>query len=272
MNSNVQTPLEDFMDVFGPVDATFLLHNNIIKDIVALKRDYFWPYFLDRDSNGYTVMHYCVAQLIACHKWKPKDATSIFMYRYRSDELAEKWKNENRWVRAVNHFLSALNNGFSINAPRIQRGGLIDESPLMFAIEKHAPIDVLKLLIKYGAYIDQELVSGTSVLSICCANNYYEAAKLLLEMGADPNVIDDGLANPLSYVLDEYWEEKPDFEKMDKFINLFLDYGSDPDNVNEFFCEYLKNKKEWYDNLEPGKIRDHKLKTFELFEKYRKHN
>ena len=267
-----KSPAEEFFQVFDDYDSDFINTNKMAKDTVFLTQPFCYSYKEARDESGYSIMHYCVASLIANHKYKQNDGLDVFMYKYSTDELDEQWKTENRWVRAVNIFLSVLNHGHSINAPKIFGHNGADESPLMFAIEKHAPLDVLKLLIKYGAYIDQELVSGTSVLSICYYNNYYEAAKLLLEMGADPNVIDDGLSNPLTYALDEYEREEPDFEKLDKFINLFLDYGSDPDWCDEFVYEYRYNYDAWFDNQYSETIRDHKIKTFELMKKYRKNN
>ena len=272
LTKNVDLYLKDFESVFGHVDPAFVRNSGpAIYDSIFLTHNIGYEYEIERDNDGYNTMHYCVASLIANHKYKPKEEKVITRHYYYSSENAEQEiEATNRWERSVRIFLQVLNHGISINAPRINKS-CIDESPLMYAIEKHAPLDVLKLLIKYGAYMDQDLVSGTSVLSICYYADYIEAAKLLLDLGADPNVIDDGFYNPLAYVFDEYDEETPDFNKMDKFIHLFLAYGSVPDYIDGFddYCKdpegYFKDKT-WMTDA----VLDHKKKTFKLLLKYRK--
>lgn len=258
---------KEFEAVFGKVEDEFIeAASPAIADAIYLTRSCCYAYGTNYDKDGYNTMHYCVASLIANHKYKIKDDSNIKREYYLSEEMDEIWNNTDRWTRAVKTFLEVLNHGISINCPRRDKG-CIDDSPLMYAIEKHAPLDVIKLLMKYGAYIDQDLVSSTSVLSICYAYDYIEAAKLLLEAGADPNVLDDGICNPLAYVFDEYYEEKPDFAKMDKFINLFLEYGADPKWVDGF-TDYCEVGDIYFVDSEPTPVLEHKKKAFKLLEKY----
>ena len=271
LTRNEDLYLKDFEEVFGHVDPAFVRASSpAIYDAIFLTHNIMYKYGIEYDNNGYHTMHYCVASLIANHKYKPKEENAITRYYYYNEEEDKETESINRWERSVKVFLEVLNHGISINAPR-RNGGIIEDSPLMYAIEKHAPLDVLKLLIKHGAYMDQDLVSSTSVLSICYYADYIEAAKLLLDLGADPNVIDDAISNPLAYVFDEYNQESPDFEKMDRFIHLFLAYGSVPDYIDGFddYCKdpegYFKDKT-WMTDA----VLDHKKKTFKLLLKYRK--
>ena len=62
---------------------------------------------------------------------------------------------------------------------------------------------------------------GTSYLHVACINHYAEAVKVLLEMGADPNISDNMGFTPISDVIGRA------FDNNAEILELLLSYGLD---------------------------------------------
>ena len=65
-----------------------------------------------------------------------------------------------------------------------------DDTPLYCAAAE-GYLDIVKILIDYGAYVNKAVEYGTTPLHIACCWEQYDVAKYLLEHGADPTAVDD---------------------------------------------------------------------------------
>ena len=61
----------------------------------------------------------------------------------------------------------------------------IGSTPLSVAITVKAPMDIIKLLLDHGASISTRDADGWTPLHCAIASHHYEAAEILIDMGAD---------------------------------------------------------------------------------------
>ena len=88
-------------------------------------------------------------------------------------------------------------------------------------------IDILKLLLEYGASVNYGYVRGVSnsiLHSAICSSCYIEVITLLLSYGANPIVIDEEGSSPLD---DAVYEKRLDI------VFILLEYGAKSD-INKY--------------------------------------
>ncbi|KAI3893432.1 hypothetical protein MKX03_020276 [Papaver bracteatum] len=85
--------------------------------------------------------------------------------------------------------------------------------------------EIITLLLSRGARVDVACTSGTSLLRAACCG-HRDAVKVLLDHGADPNVVvSQGMQRPLmSAILGKSWEIMKLLLQVTKFLNL-LPFG-----------------------------------------------
>jgi ankyrin repeat protein len=74
----------------------------------------------------------------------------------------------------------------------------------LFAV-RDAQVDALRYLLDHGAHANDLASDGTSALNVAVVNAFYEAASVLLDYGADPN-LPDARVSPLHTIA---WLRKP---------------------------------------------------------------
>ncbi|OXU19711.1 hypothetical protein TSAR_005974 [Trichomalopsis sarcophagae] len=129
----------------------------------------------------------------------------------------------------VKHYLNQLNwavksrNQRWINfiASAIQNFEGYRESPLLIAIRVGESLAIIRLLVKYGAYIDTRDTVGNTVLHYAAKYSRKDVFDFFLKHGADPNEINYNGQTALHLVYNS-----PD--KLD-FIRFLLESGLDPD-------------------------------------------
>lgn len=92
----------------------------------------------------------------------------------------------------------------------------------------------LKVLLSHGANVHHQDKQGSSALHYAGANARNESIKLLLDAGADPNLLDSGGSTPLTrlaragrfYLAGRWWN--PSADKREDAATLLLDAGCDP--------------------------------------------
>ena len=84
-------------------------------------------------------------------------------------------------------------------------------------------IDAVKVLLDHGAdpnIVDEE--NGQTPLHLAAVNNYKEVTKALLDKGAQPNKADENGETPLIYVV---------FKGLNDIVKILLDGGADPNQL-----------------------------------------
>jgi uncharacterized protein len=120
-------------------------------------------------------------------------------------DARERWYGESAlmWAAAQNHgdavgvliaHGAPLDSRSTLQKPANRRAGqsvlsLGNWTPLMYAARENA-LDAGRALIKGGAALNLVDPDGATALEIAIINAHYEFAALLLETGADPNVVD----------------------------------------------------------------------------------
>jgi ankyrin repeat protein len=74
-----------------------------------------------------------------------------------------------------------------------------NRTPLYFAV-KSGRLDIVELLLMYGAYVDARSVKGRSPLHSAAKSGYFEMVELLVKYGANVNVRDNNGYSPLDMV------------------------------------------------------------------------
>jgi ankyrin repeat protein len=115
-------------------------------------------------------------------------------------------------------------------ASYLPRGGL---TALLHAARQNA-IEAAKVLVDRGADPNAKNAVGISVMRVALANAHWDLAKLLLDAGADPN---DGAiveaARSRAYPLTRAASNRPDETDSLDFIRQLLAAGADPHKVPE---------------------------------------
>ena len=134
------------------------------------------------------------------------DAVKLLLDRGAKVDARDKWYGESAliWAAAQNHGSAVsvlLAHGASIDGRSTlqnlanRRGGqsifsLGNWTPLMYAARENS-LDAGRALVKGGAGLNLVDPDGATALVIAIINAHYEFAAMLLEAGADPNVVDN---------------------------------------------------------------------------------
>ena len=84
-------------------------------------------------------------------------------------------------------------------------GGL---SPIHHAV-RQGHLEATLALLSGGAQIDAVTGDNTTPLLMAAINGQWDLAKVLLDLGADPNLSSDAGATPLYAVLEREWQPRP---------------------------------------------------------------
>jgi ankyrin repeat protein len=99
--------------------------------------------------------------------------------------------------------LAAINNQLELAKVLIERGADVNKpgwTPLHYAATR-GHREMMRLLIENDAYIDSESENGTTPLMMAAFSKSPLAVKLLLEVGADPTLVNHGNASALDIAL-----------------------------------------------------------------------
>jgi ankyrin repeat protein len=118
------------------------------------------------------------------------------------------------------------------------RGAAFEESvpPLIYAVSKDNS-EIIQLLSKHGAAIDWINRNGLTLLNIAIANERFEAAKALVDAGADvtaPNANGETAFDIVSKKEEEVLEEKQKYiDQLERMEAFFLAHGAIEGQPNE---------------------------------------
>ena len=105
--------------------------------------------------------------------------------------------------------------------PNVHEADLGGWTPLHHAIEDlddGGPLEAVRVLIEHGAEVDRwDTPRSSTPLIIAVANGRIDAARLLLEAGADPNVMGEGTETPLLMAVGE---------RSYQLVKLLLEFGA----------------------------------------------
>ena len=114
-------------------------------------------------------------------------------------------------------------------------GGL---SPIHHAV-RQGHLEATLALLSGGAQIDAVTGDNTTPLLMAAINGQWDLAKVLLDLGADPNLSSDAGATPLYAVLEREWQPRASYAHPTEhqhqetthleMMELFLEAGADPD-------------------------------------------
>jgi ankyrin repeat protein len=103
-------------------------------------------------------------------------------------DTMSRWGSDLR-TRFVEAFLD--------NGGRVDMAGKASNSALLHAIVSDCPPDIIELICKHGAALDVKDADGLTPLTLALLGSREEAVtSILLQHGADPNVMNDKPANP----------------------------------------------------------------------------
>lgn len=127
------------------------------------------------------------------------------------------------------------------------------ETPLHYAV-KYGRSDVAELLIEHGANVDAKDPSGNTPLHYCEfdaptnktnryeeervkedlreGDNPYDAAKLLLEAGANPNAVNDYRADTPLHIMASHLYHYNHFDPL-PLVELLIDMGANVNAINK---------------------------------------
>ena len=121
-----------------------------------------------------------------------------------------------------------LKNGAEVNVL------IKDEFPLYIAAKNNS-IEIMKLLINHGAYINGANNQGETPLYIAVVNNALEATKLLIEKRANLNIeTENSFLTPLMVAINSENEERSK-----ELIKLLIENGADVNyNISDEYLDY----------------------------------
>lgn len=93
---------------------------------------------------------------------------------------------------------------------------------------KHLRIKDFYVLVQMGADVNAHAIDGQTPLHYCCNDSNYEAAKILIENGAEVDSVDETGRTPLFIAIGKYRGQKDCL----KIILLLLENGADLDKTN----------------------------------------
>lgn len=164
---------------------------------------------LDAGASANTANPEGETPLMAAAKAGSAEAVAELIARGAQVNAREKWKGQTAlmWAAAANRAAAAkvlIDRGADVNArsaavtpekPYPANGNLVSVQPkgaytaLLFAAREGA-IDVIRLLLARGAKIDAADPDNITPLVMAIINGHYDAAGVLLDGGANPNLAD----------------------------------------------------------------------------------
>jgi ankyrin repeat protein len=177
------------------------LHLAAVNGNAAILRD-----LIDAGANANAVLPEGETVLMTAARTGSAEAVKLLLERGADVNAQDKWYGESAlmWAAAQNHG-DAVKILIAHGAPVDSRSTLLkltnrnagqsmlslgNWTPLMYAARENA-IDAGRALAKGGANLNLTDPDGATALVIAIINAHYEFAALLLDAGADPNVVDN---------------------------------------------------------------------------------
>ena len=177
------------------------LHLAAVNGNAAIMRD-----LLDAGANANAALPEGETVLMTAARTGSAEAVALLLDRGADVNAQDRWYGESAlmWAAAQNHG-AAVSVLIARGAPVDSRSTLQKLSnrnagqsmlslgnwtPLMYAARENA-LDAGRALVKGGAGLNLVDPDGATALVIAIVNAHYEFAALLLEAGADPNIVDN---------------------------------------------------------------------------------
>jgi ankyrin repeat protein len=176
------------------------LHLAAVNGNAALIRD-----LLDAGADTNAVLPEGETVLMTAARTGSAEVVALLLDRGASVDSREKWYGESAlmWAAAQNHgdavrvliaHDAPVDSRSTLQKPANRNAGqsmlsLGNWTPLMYAARENA-LDSGRALVKGGAGLNLVDPDGATALVIAIINAHYEFAAMLLEAGADPNVVD----------------------------------------------------------------------------------
>ena len=189
------------------------LHLSAINGNATVMRD-----LLDAGADANAILPEGETVLMTAARTGSAQSVALLLERGAKVDAREKWYGESAlmWAAAENHG-EAVNVLIAHGAPVDSRSALQkitnrnagqsmlslgSWTPLMYAARENA-LDAGRALVKGGAGLNLVDPDGATALEIAIINAHYEFAALLLDAGADPNIVDNEAGmGPLYAVVD----------------------------------------------------------------------
>jgi ankyrin repeat protein len=177
------------------------LHLAAVNGNAAMMRD-----LLDAGANANAVLPEGETVLMTAARTGSAEAVKLLLERGADANAQDKWYGESAlmWAAAQNHG-DAVKVLLAHGAPVDSRSTLLkltnrnagqsmlslgNWTPLMYAARENA-LDAGRALAKGGANLNLTDPDGATAMVIAIINAHYEFAAMLLDAGADPNIVDN---------------------------------------------------------------------------------
>lgn len=176
------------------------LHLAAVNGNATLSRE-----LLDAGADANAVLPEGETVLMTASRTGSADVVSLLLDRGASVDARDKWYGESAlmWAAAENHgevvrvlveHDAPVDSRSTLQKPANRRAGqsilsLGNWTPLMYAARENA-MEAGRALVKAKASLDLVDPDGATALEIAIINANYEFAAMLLDAGADPNIVD----------------------------------------------------------------------------------
>jgi ankyrin repeat protein len=177
------------------------LHLAAANGNTALMRD-----LLDAGASANAVLPEGETVLMTAARTGSAEAVALLLDRGADANAQDRWYGESAlmWAAAQNHGAAVsvliargapVDSRSTLQKPANRNAGqsllsLGNWTPLMYAARENA-LDAGRALVKGGAGLNLVDPDGATALAIAILNAHYEFAAMLLDAGADPNVVDN---------------------------------------------------------------------------------
>jgi len=150
-----------------------------------------------RDERGRNWLHICCATKIPGPKVKDSIKTAEVLLAHGLDIDREAF-TEGTWKATPLWFCISRGRNLALAEYLLKRG--CNPNHCLFAAAFHNDIPAIRLLARYGADVNESALDETPFLS-AIKTSHFGPAKVLLELGADPNYRDRRGMTALHYML-----------------------------------------------------------------------